>query len=231
MAGCAGTSDKAWLPWTLDPAGLITSPFCLLPSVWPPAHSSYQRKVWFLHFQRSPEWSLRVALALGKELVALPIWLASKLTHCCMEGCLSAVFGWTGFAGGSLQLSQSSKKLPWGRRTKSLILGPVKRDSNKHKPAVDSKGGVQACWERTAFYLHSQSTVELCTAPNEVFAASSFFYALPSILPPHLFLQYNHLDCRPSQVQVPPSWSAPRQTKQSCAGCTEQTTTGEFQSM
>lgn len=106
--------------------------------LWPPAHSSHQRKGWFLHSQRSPEWSLRVALALWKELVEVSIWLGSQMTLCCKEGALSA----------KCPDGQDLLKVPChspkvlrsslGAGDKSLILGPVKTDSHKHKAVVDS---------------------------------------------------------------------------------------------
>lgn len=71
---------------------------------------------------------------------------------------------------------------------------------------------------------HSKSAVEFCTAPNEVFTASFCFYALPS----H---SYNHLDCRPRQVQELPSWSAPKLTKQQCASSVKQPAPGELRTV
>lgn len=121
--------------WTVLAFSRHPSASCPL---WPPAHNSHQRKGWFLHSQRSPEWSLRVALALWKELVEVSIWLGSQLTPCCKEGTLSAECSGVQDLQEVPCRSHKVLRSSLGAGDKFLILGPVKTDSNKYKAVVGS---------------------------------------------------------------------------------------------
>ena len=66
------------------------------------------------------------------------IWLDSQLTRCCKEGALSAECP---DVQDLLKVPCQSPKVlrsSLGAGDKSLILGPVKTDSHKHKAVVDS---------------------------------------------------------------------------------------------